>query len=514
MKKVLVYFPFIALLFSCSQEPAAKTVAEIATKKEPVSLNGLDNYLDQSLKPFYHGLASGDPLSQAVIIWTRVTPEFHQPVDVFWEMYTDAALKNLVQSGKTTTNADRDYTVKVDVKGLQPGKDYYYRFKAFGVVSKAAHTKTAPVGNVKKLRLAFASCSNYAWGYFNAYKAMASDSLDAVVHLGDYIYEHQQGTYARQGIDRNHLPNKELISLNDYRTRYAQYRLDPDLQKVHEAHAFITVWDDHELANNAYDEGAQNHQPEEGDWQTRKAAAEKAYYEWMPVRENNNKLYRAFSYGNLAELIMLDTRVEGRKQQVSTNDPAFADTSRTIIDKTQLAWLDMELDKPVKWKIIGNQVLFGELKIFFSRHSELYTDGWEDYPYERNKLLSKISKIPNVFFMTGDFHSSFVLENQLNGKTVANEIVVPSITSANYDEDFGSDSAEVYTVWYTENNRNLDYVNLVDHGYVVLNITPKKLVSQFIFVNAVDKKEFTIQKRGEFTYELNKARGKCTQTFK
>lgn len=501
MKQAFIYFIFLSAFCSCSQQTAGEKNAEIPKEKLPVSLTGLDAYLDNSLKPFYHGMASGDPLPDAVIIWTRVTPEFHQTVEVFWEMYSDSGLKNLVQSGKTTTDADRDYTVKVDVKGLQSGKDYYYRFKAFSIISKTAHTKTAPVGDVKKLRLGFASCSNYAWGYFNAYRAMANDSLDAVVHLGDYIYEHEPGTYARKGIDRNHIPNKELISLVDYRTRYAQYRLDPDLQAVHAAHAFITIWDDHELANNAYDEGAANHQPEEGDWETRKAAAKKAYYEWMPVRENNDNLYRAFNYGNLAELVMLDTRVEGRKQQVQENDPAFADTARTMIDQLQFSWLSNELDKPVKWKIIGNQILFGELNIFFSKRAELYTDGWEDYPTQRQKLLQKISKSGNVIFATGDFHSSFVLKNNMNGKAVANEIVVPSITSANYDEDLNLDSAKVYTGWYKKANPNLDFVNLVDHGYVVIDFTAQAAAVVFKYVSKVDDKKFTVTEQGKTTFK-------------
>ncbi|HYG49913.1 MAG TPA: alkaline phosphatase D family protein [Flavobacteriales bacterium] len=500
MKQIIIPAFYLFAVVSCVQQPA-QTNGGTVTEKKPVSLNGLENHIDKSLKPFYHGLASGDPLPDAVIIWTRVTPEFHQNVEVFWEMYSDAGLKNLVQSGKTSTDAEKDYTVKIDVKGLQPGTFYYYRFKALGTISARGRTKTAAAGEVKNLRLGFASCSNYAWGYFNAYNAMAGDTLDAVVHLGDYIYEHKQGSYAQKKMGRHHIPNKEITELTDYRTRYSQYRLDKDLQKVHASHPFITIWDDHELANNAYDEGAQNHQPEEGDWEKRKAAAKKAYYEWMPVRENNDNLYRAFNYGNLAELIMLDTRVEGRKLQVYTNDPAFADTSRTMIDRAQFNWLSDELNKPVKWKIIGNQVLFGSLKVFFSNYAQVYIDGWEDYPFQRNKLLAKIATSGNVLFATGDFHSSFVLKSEFKNKTVANEIVVPSITSANYDEDLGADSAGIYTSWYSRANPNLGFVNLVDHGYVVMDITAASTVVVFNYVNRLDSKTFTVSQKGRTIFK-------------
>jgi alkaline phosphatase D len=488
--KLIVQISFCVILFSACSQGEEKVSGTKHQKGARVIFNGLESFRDTSLAPFYHGLASGDPLPTAVIIWTRITPEFHQPVEVFWEMYADAEMKKIVQTGKTTTNAECDYTVKVDVTGLEPAKYYYYRFKAFGIISKLARTKTAPVKEVKHLRLAFASCSNYAWGYFNAYKLMSQDTLDAVIHLGDYIYEHEQNVYESNLIDRKHLPNKEILALKDYRTRYAQYRLDKDLQAAHENHPFITVWDDHELANNAYDEGAGNHQENEGDWKTRLAIAKKVYYEWMPVREENNTLYRSFTYGDLAELIMLDTRTEGRNKQVSMNEKSVNDTSRKIINQKHYNWVVNELQKPVKWKLIGNQVLMGSLNIFFSKVSQKYDDGWDDYPYQQQKLMKVVNEIPNILFLTGDFHSSFYLQNIYKGKFASNEIVVPSITSANYDEDLGLDSAKIYTKWYTNANTNLKYVNLIDHGYLVLDINEKRIKPMFKFVDNVIKPEF------------------------
>lgn len=491
MKLFLPLFLVSLFFVQCNSESSEKKNANNDIKQElPVSLNGLEAFVNKSSYPFYHGLASGDPLSTAVIIWTRVTPKFHQPVEVYWEMYADEEMKNIVQTGKLTTNAERDYTVKVDVTGLEPGKFYYYRFKALNIISPLARTKTAPAVNVTHLRLAFASCSDFAWGYFNAYKLMSQDTLDAVIHLGDYIYEHEQNVYQSHVVDRKHLPNKELISLEDYRTRYSQYRLDKDLQAVHAKHPFIVVWDDHELANNAYDEGAGNHQENEGDWKTRKEIAEKVYYEWMPVRENNNILYRSFSYGDLAELIMLDTRVEGRTKQVDMSDAILKDTSRKIINDKQFNWAIGELRKPVKWKLLGNQVLMGSLNIYFSNKGELYNDGWDDYPYQQQKFMKEISQIPNCVFITGDFHSSFYLQNMYNKKVASNEIVVPSISSANYDEDFGLDSAKVYTQRYIKGNKNLGYVNLIDHGYLVLDINATRIAPVFKYVSTVIHKTF------------------------
>jgi alkaline phosphatase D len=498
MKKSFPVFLLAFFLMSCSSSEEKKSES---IKKTKVPLYGLENSIDKNKFPFYHGIASGDPLKNAVIIWTRVTPEYHQRVEVKWQMALEPHMSTIVQSGEIFVDSVSDYTVKVDVHGLQPGQHYYYRFEALGKKSPVGRTKTLPKPGVTHIRLAFASCSDFAWGYFHAYDLMAKDTLDAVIHLGDYIYEHEPGVYEAHIKEREHIPAKELITLTDYRTRYAQYRLDHELQEVHASHPFITVWDDHELANNAYDEGAQNHQPNEGDWNKRKEAAERAYYEWMPVRTHDRKLYRAFDMGGLANLIMLDTRVEGRDKQVGTNEKAYKDTTRKIIDQPQFSWLEQELGKPFKWKIIGNQVLFGSMEIFFSPKGELYTDGWDDYPYQKNRLGKYISKLNNVVFVTGDFHSSFALKNMLGRQQVAMEYVVPSISSANYDEDMGLDSAMTYTERYRKANKNLLYVNLVDHGYMVLDINENQAKGIFKYVNTVTGKEYTQQKDVVIPYE-------------
>lgn len=449
--------------------------SEKSQNNEKPNTSELDSLMDPEDFPFYHGVASGDPLTNSVIIWTRVTPKYHELITVKYQISEDPEMQKIIQTGIFKTDSSRDYTVKVDVKNLKPGKYYYYQFHALDKKSPIGRTKTIDE-NPNKIRLGFASCSNYAWGYFNAYRIMANDTLDAVIHLGDYIYEHQQGVYEDSLLQRDHIPNKEIISLQDYRTRYSQYRLDEDLKAVHAVHPFITIWDDHELANNAYDEGAQNHNEGEGEWKSRLESAKKVYYEWMPIRENDGKHYRSFSFGNLANLIMIDTRTEGRTKQPESIDIDQVDSTMHIINKKQMAWLTNELQSNHHWKVIGNQILFSDVQVFFGKSPQLYNDGWSAYRNDQNLLKAIIEKIKGVILITGDFHSSFAIKEKNY-----HEYVVPSITSANYDEEIGLDSALIYENWYKAKNPHLDYVNLKDHGYFVLELTEAACFSSFVF---------------------------------
>lgn len=276
---------------------------------------------------FKHGVASGDPLQDAVIIWTRVTPTDtgeETPVPVHWTVGRDAALSDIVSEGEEQATVARDYTVKVDVGGLSPGEHYYYGFSVGSKASSVGRTKTLPANGISRAKLAVVSCSNYPAGYFNVYRDVAGrDDIDVVVHLGDYIYEYGADGYGgEQGkkLGRIVEPVHEILSLADYRTRYAQYRRDPDLQALTSKHPVISVWDDHETANNSYKDGAENHNEGEGDWDARKAAAVRAYYEWLPIRMADEqapaKTYRSFQLGGLASLIMLDTRIAGRMRQI------------------------------------------------------------------------------------------------------------------------------------------------------------------------------------------------------
>ncbi|TCP28627.1 alkaline phosphatase D [Tenacibaculum skagerrakense] len=312
----------------------------VVTKIGRNNTAGIENYFNAALAPFYHGVASGDPLKDAVIIWTRVTT--NQPdVNVTWKVATNASMTNVVKQGLVVTDERKDYTVKVDVRSLQPNTTYYFQFEALGKKSEIGKTRTSPTGNVSNVRFGVVSCSNYQNGYFNAYEEMADRTdIDAVIHLGDYIYEYETGGYGYSDeVGRGHLPNNEIVTLSDYRVRYSYYRLDPMLRKLHQQHPFILVWDDHEFSNDANKFGAENHDPAtEGSWETRKNNAYKAYFEWMPVRANSiqeYRLYRDFSYGNLADLLMLDTRIEGRDETVSTTQKLNKSSKKDLQSKVK-----------------------------------------------------------------------------------------------------------------------------------------------------------------------------------
>ncbi|MGR6500979.1 alkaline phosphatase D family protein [Shewanella sp. Koi 1] len=336
---------------------------------------------------FLHGVASGDPAQDAVILWTRVTPDSAGDVKVSWQVASDAAFSQLVTTGEMVTNANRDYTVKIDARGLRAGQTYFYRFMTSGKTSEVGKTRTLPEGDVSSVKLAVMSCANFPAGYFNVYElAAAQDDLDAVVHLGDYIYEYARGGYASEHateLGREVLPANELLSLSDYRTRYGQYRSDTSLQKLHAKVPFITVWDDHEVANDTWRDGAENHNEGEGDFAVRKEAALQAYFEWLPIRPwregNHEEIYRSFSYGNLVDLHMLDTRVLARDKQLDYADYMDASTgafdgerfradvtstTRTMLGLTQLLWLQGTLLQATgTWQVLGQQILMGKMSL-------------------------------------------------------------------------------------------------------------------------------------------------------
>jgi alkaline phosphatase D len=453
---------------------------------------------EEKLRPFYHGVASGDPMSDRVIIWTRVTPESEQNIEVFWRIATDTLLKNTVRTGKFTTDQTRDYTVKIDVEGLQPNTTYYYGFTALGRNSLTGRTKTAPV-TTDRLRFAVVSCANYQQGFFNAYGRIADrNDLDAVIHLGDYIYEYAEGGYGYSAqVGRGHEPEHETVTQSDYRIRYSFYKLDPDLRRIHQQHPFISVWDDHETANNSFKDGAQNHQPDtEGDWQTRKNSARQAYFEWMPVRENGAKMYRTMNYGNLAEIYMLDTRLEGRQKQLdSATDPSYNDPARTMLGAEQLQWLFDNLNNSsAHWKIIGNQTMFAQLRSPLGS----FMDQWDGYPAERAKILDflKNNSLKNVLVMTGDIHTSWANDlssdpftasayNAATGSgSLGVEFITPSITAANFNEASGQPSTTAQGILKAL-NPHIKFIDLDNHGYFLLDLTQERAQADWYHVDTI-----------------------------
>lgn len=333
---------------------------------------------------FTHGVASGDPLSKQVILWTRFVPEQVSVAEVRWQVATDMAFTQVVTDGRANVSAQSDYTLKVDAAGLKPNTQYYYRFRVGEIMSPVGMTKTLPEVAVDQVKLAVFSCSNYPAGFFHAYaEAAKRNDLDAVLHLGDYIYEYARGGYASADaarLGREVEPAHEILSLTDYRTRYAQYRSDPDLRALHAKAAFICVWDDHEIANDAWTDGAENHDPAtEGSFAERKQAAIQAYVEWMPIRpvivNGMLELARSFQWGDLVNLSMLDTRVIGRSEPLDyakfnnlatpadqlAFGMAMANPNRTMLGAAQRTWLFNEFKKPAKWHVLGQQVLMGRM---------------------------------------------------------------------------------------------------------------------------------------------------------
>lgn len=460
----------------------------------PLKYNGTEIHYDKSLFPFYHGVASGDPLDDAVIIWTRVTPPNNMPIEVDWEVSQTKSFDNLVASGLVTTDSTSDFTIKVDVKGLSANTKYYYRFAALDEQSPVGETKTINNTDQGDINLGIVSCSNYEWGYFSAYRHLAEKELDAVLHLGDYFYEYAPGTYGDTTIGRFNIPPREILSLEDYRTRYALYRTDKDLQLIHQKHPFIAIWDDHEITNNAYIAGAQNHQDDEGSYDTRKSIATQAYYEWLPIRENASKfVYRKFSFGKLADLIMLDERLAGRTKQADSLDQV--DKSYTMLGSTQLDWFKTQLsDKSSQWKIIGNQVIFSPVDFTKIRpNSPANLDAWDGYAVERDGIVSHLKKneIDDVVFVTGDTHTSWAFEipadlstYSLDGESIGVEFGTTSITSGNWNEGDRTDEEVITGEKIVQaSNTHLKYMNARDHGYITLRINQNTVKADYYFVD-------------------------------
>lgn len=439
-----------------------------------------------SLEPFYHGVASGDPLSNAVIIWTRVTTS--QPtVEVDWFMALDTGMTQIVAQGMVTTDATKDYTVKVDVTGLSPYTTYYYDFKTDGKYSVRGRTKTAPVGDVDSLRFAVVSCSSFDQGYFNAYRRIVErNDIDAVFHLGDYIYEYENGV---SGNVRFSTPQNEIVSLSDYRMRHSHYKLDDDLRAIHQQYPFITTWDDHETANNSWYGGADNHNPSqgEGNWFDRKSVGIQAYYEWMPLRmpdaSDDERIYRQFSYGDLADIFVLDTRLEGREEQDGTNNNT---PTRSMLGTDQFDWLTDGLkNSTAQWKVVAQQVMLAPLEVLGFSYNE---DLWDGYEPERDRLFDTIqtNNIENMVVLTGDIHTSWANDLPLAGynsgsgaNSAGVEFITPSITSPSLPFNVGEGFIKF-------TNPHMKYVELSEHGYYILALNKVRTQADWYYVTDIN----------------------------
>ncbi len=442
--------------------------------------------------PFIHGVASGDPLTDRVILWTRVSPaDTTQPVTVNWRIVTDTSFSNVVSSGNFTTDSSRDFTVKVDASGLQPETVYYYDFETGGNHSAIGKTKTAPDGNIAHLKFAVATCAKYSKGFFNAYGRIGDrNDIDAVIHLGDYIYESKDSGE----VGRPMMPFARCSTLAQFRMRYSQYHTDTDLIHARQQHPFINVWDDHETGNDSWMYGSENF-PDSTQFASIRQAATRAYFEWIPIREDSlhpGRIYRKFQYGDLIDLIMLDTRMEGREQQlffVDTNMAVINDTGRTILGHEQYNWLISNLDNSAaQWRIIGQQVMMAPALLFSNPLNE---DQWDGYPAERAKLFNHImsNQIENVVVLTGDLHAALANDlplstAQYNDTTGAGSVAVEFITPAIASSKSTFSAVPFSTV--KVNNPYIQYAEFDRNGYLVLDVTPGKVQGDYYYVGTTD----------------------------
>jgi alkaline phosphatase D len=476
---------------------------------------------------FQHGVASGDPLADRVILWTRVTPPdaaTARPVEVRWQVAADPGLTRRVQSGLVVATPERDFTVKVDATGLSSGTPYYFAFDALGDRSPVGRTKTLPASTVSSVRLAVVSCSNYPAGFFNSYACIANrPDLDAVIHLGDYIYEFENGRFGDgSSLGRVPKPVTEAVTLADYRLRYATYRTDPDLQLVHARHPFIVVWDDHELANNAWADGAANHNEDrgEGDWSTRRAAAWRAYLEWMPVRDPGGsqiRLYRDFRFGTLVDLVMLDTRGL-RDRQVDSDDLAgLAAQSRTLLGPDQERWLFGRLRASQKagtrWRLIGQQVMFS--RIAPPGQPVQNPDTWDGYQGARDRVIGALEedKIPDVAFLTGDVHSSWAFDvprdpwrtyTAASGAgSLAVELITPAVSSAPL---FANRELRERAALLKLLLPHFKFLEGERRGYLLVDATPSRLKADWWLVPDVVERSTRETMAASFTCERGSSR--------
>ncbi len=501
---------------------------------------------------FAHGVASGDPLSDRVILWTRVGTNSAGDLEVSWFVAEDSDFSNVTRSGTATTGLAQDFTVKVDATGLSPNRRYYYRFQCNGIASATGRTKTLGVGDLGQVKLAVFSCANYPAGYFNVYAEAAKlGDIDAALHLGDYIYEYSRDGYASTdatALGRVSVPATEILTLSDYRRRYAQYRSDPDLQAVHASLPFITVWDDHELANDTWREGADNHDPAtEGLFLARRQMAIQAYNEWMPIRlpdaARRDRIYRSFDFGNLVSLHMLDTRVIGRDQQLRYGNymgaggtfnaealaTALSNPSRQLMGAEQTSWLQGQMAKSkATWQILGQQVLMARMdipaplvlqSITFSAYMGLVAkaqtapasmtaaelqilnqpaipynlDAWDGYPAARETVLGMAKTLDkNLVVLAGDTHNAWASDlADMNGHAVGVEFGVTSVTSPGFEEVFPNENPAAVSTGLEQAIGPLQYAQTQSRGFVVIVVTPAETRAEYRYVSTVKAKSYT-----------------------
>jgi len=478
--------------------------------------------------PFTLGVASGYPLPSGVVLWTRLAPAPLQPgggmspevVPVEWEVASDDRMGQVVQRGTATATPEWAHSVHVEVEGLEPGRWYWYRFRAGGQVSVVGRTRTAPAGNaaVDRLRFAFASCQQYEQGYYGAYHRLLADDLDLVVFLGDYIYE---SSWGRDHVRKHGAP--EPHTLDDYRIRHALYKTDPDLQAAHQACPWIFTWDDHEVANDYADDRSQFAHPREW-FLLRRAAAYRAYYEHMPLRRqmvpmgSQMRLYHRVGFGTLVQFHMLDDRQfrshqpcvgAGRGGSAVTDAEACSerlDPRLTMLGEVQDRWLESGLDRSAaRWNVIGQQTLMAQLDSKPGAGQRFWTDGWDGYPAARRRLLDYLGarKPANPVVIGGDVHMFWVTDlkpdfDDARSPVVASEIVGTSISSQN-----GRKQEDVDAI--VADNAHVRFGNPTRRGYVRVEVTPQRLRADLRAMRSVTQPRAEADTLASFVVEDGRA---------
>ncbi|MEV0123556.1 alkaline phosphatase D family protein [Streptomyces sp. NPDC050703] len=476
--------------------------------------------------PFTLGVASGDPQPTSVLLWTRLAPSPYEPggglpqerVSVRWELAHDARFRRIARRGTATAHPEYGHSVHVEADHLDPGRRYYFRFRAGQWVSGTGRTRTAPAAGSRpgSLTLAAVSCQAYHDGYFTAHRHLAQDDVDVVFHLGDYLYEYAVNAVggARNYTDRT-LPahyNKETRTLEDYRLRYGLYKSDPDLRAAHAAHPFVVTWDDHETENNYADDISENGDPA-AEFLLRRAAAYRAYWENLPLRRPqlpkgpDAQLYRRLVWGRLAQFDILDTRQYRSDQAYGDKahpaGPETDDPARTITGATQERWLlDGWRRSRALWNVVPQQVTFSQRRLDLTAEPKLSMDAWDGYRASRQRVLAgaRAARLDNLMVLTGDVHVGYAFDikadfDDPSSKTLGTEIVATSIAS-------GKDGADKPANWetYTKANPHLRFYN-GRRGYVTVAYGRDAARADFKTVDAVTKPGAPLKTAASFVTE-------------
>jgi alkaline phosphatase D len=459
-------------------------------------------------------VASGDPTPDGVVLWTRVSVGAGDRPSVGWRVASDPSLSDPAAEGSVVASPDADHTVHAVFSGLRPATTYWYGFRTGDEDSPVGRTRTlpAPDGPADRLRLGVVCCAHYATGYFNAYARLADRDVDLVVHLGDYIYEAEA---KRERWTRFHVPRGRCLTLPDYRARHGQYKTDPDLQRLHARHPMVAVWDDHELAGNAWWDGAAGHNRwHDGDWPRRRAAAVRAYREWIPSGlpdpSDPLRIWRTVRPGPLADLMLLDTRLVGRDAPAAGRRPVVGvhRRDRALLGPEQWHWLEEDFaGAGARWALVASQVVVAPVHLLalgglLGRRLGAVGGGlivnsgqWDGYPDERERLLGLLEQRRGAsLVLSGDLHSSWVstlAADDGRGEMVAPEFTVPAVSAPTFARALAPKVRGARSVLETAVRRANPHVSWVDtaaHGYVLLDVSAERVEGQWWHVDRVGRR--------------------------